>query len=204
MSKLLLREFHELCADGYCLDLLTEEEKTKRTTGTVYLTGIMQRANAQNGNGRVYKKDVLQREVENYHKLVSERRALGELDHPDDSVVNLKNVSHLVTRIWWEQDDVMGTIEVLDTPSGQVLKSLVQAGCKLGISSRGMGSVKEEKGQTIVEDDFLLICFDIVSDPSTKDAWMLPQTVNENRIINNFTKEDKINRALNDVLRGLE
>ena len=203
MSKLLLREFHELCADGYCLDLLTEEEKTKRTTGTVYLTGIMQRANAQNGNGRVYKKDVLQREVENYHKLVSERRALGELDHPDDSVVNLKNVSHLVTRIWWEQDDVMGTIEVLDTPSGQVLKSLVQAGCKLGISSRGMGSVKEEKGQTIVEDDFLLICFDIVSDPSTKDAWMLPQTVNENRIINNFTKEDKINRALNDVLRGL-
>ena len=98
----------------------------------------------------------------------------------------------------------MGTIEVLDTPSGQVLKSLVQAGCKLGISSRGMGSVKEEKGQTIVEDDFLLICFDIVSDPSTKDAWMLPQTVNENRIINNFTKEDKINRALNDVLRGLE
>ena len=204
MSKLLLREFHELCADGYCLDLLTEEEKTKLTTGTVYLTGIMQRANAQNGNGRVYKKDVLQREVENYHKLVSERRALGELDHPDDSVVNLKNVSNLVTRIWWEQDDVMGTIEVLDTPSGQVLKSLVQAGCKLGISSRGMGSVKEEKGQTIVEDDFLLICFDIVSDPSTKDAWMLPQTVNENRIINNFTKEDKINRALNDVLRGLE
>jgi hypothetical protein len=204
MSKLLLREFHELCADGYCLDLLTEEERTKRTSGTVYLTGVMQRADAQNGNGRVYKKDVLQREIENYHKLVQERRALGELDHPDDSVVNLKNVSHLVTRIWWENDDVMGTIEVLSTPSGQVLKSLVEAGCKLGISSRGMGSVKEEKGQTIVEDDFLLICFDIVSDPSTKDAWMMPQKVNESKIINNFTKEDKINRALNDVLRGIE
>lgn len=204
MSKLLLREFHELCADGYCLDLLTEEEKTKRTSGTVYLTGIMQRADAQNGNGRIYKKNVLEREIENYHKLVKERRALGELDHPDDSVVNLRNVSHLVTRVWWQDNDVMGTIEILDTPSGKVLQSLVNAGCKLGISSRGMGSVKEERGKTIVEDDFTLICFDIVSDPSTENAWMLPQQVNESKVRDNFTKQDKINRALNDILRDFK
>ena len=98
----------------------------------------------------------------------------------------------------------MGTIKILDTPSGKVLQSLVNAGCKLGISSRGMGSVKEERGKTIVEDDFTLICFDIVSDPSTENAWMLPQQVNENKVRNNFTKQDKINRALNDILRDFK
>ena len=162
-----------------------------------YMTGVMQRADAKNGNGRVYRKNTLQREVENYHKLVKERRALGELDHPDDSVINLKNASHLVTDIWWDGDDVMGKVQVLDTPSGKVLKELAKAGVTLGISSRGLGSVRQERGDTIVEDDFQLICFDFVSEPSTTGAFMMK----ENKQPNIFTKADRINRLLNDILR---
>ena len=106
--------------------------------------------------------------------IVKDNRATGELDHPDDSVINLKNVSHMVTDCWWEGKDVMGKIKVLDTPSGRILKDLINAGVKLGISSRGLGSVKESMGETIVEDDFQLICFDIVSEPSTPDAFVYP------------------------------
>tara|TARA_R100000808_G_C2152959_1_gene162771 strand:+ start:2787 stop:3398 length:612 start_codon:yes stop_codon:yes gene_type:complete len=201
MSKYLLREFYELCPNGTCEDLLTEEEKRMvRENKAVFLTGIMQRADAQNGNGRVYPKPILEREMENYTKLVKERRALGELDHPEDSVVNLKNASHMVTDVWWDGDDVMGKVQVLDTPSGKVLKELVNAGVKLGISSRGLGSVSESNGQTIVEDDFQLICFDFVSEPSTHGAFMMTESKNIN-LDTVFTKADKINRVLNDILR---
>jgi hypothetical protein len=140
------------------------------------------------------------REMQNYDKLVKERRALGELDHPEDSVINLKNASHLVTEVWWDGKDVMGKVQVLNTPSGKVLKELVGSGVKLGISSRGMGSVQESNGQTIVEDDFQLICFDFVSEPSTTGAFMMK----ESREPNIFTKADRINRALNDILRDTE
>ena len=201
MSKYLLREFYELCPNGTCEDLLTEEEKRMvRENKAVFLTGIMQRADAQNGNGRVYPKPILEREMENYTKLVKERRALGELDHSEDSVVNLKNASHMVTDVWWDGDDVMGKVQVLDTPSGKVLKELVNAGVKLGISSRGLGSVSESNGQTIVEDDFQLICFDFVSEPSTHGAFMMTESKNIN-LDTVFTKADKINRVLNDILR---
>ena len=201
MSKYLLREFYELCPNGTCEDLLTEEEKKMvRENKAVFLTGVMQRADAQNGNGRIYPKPILEREMENYKKLVKERRALGELDHPEDSVVNLKNASHMVTDVWWDGNDVMGKVQVLGTPSGQVLKELVNAGVKLGISSRGLGSVSESQGKTIVEDDFQLICFDIVSEPSTQGAFMMTEgkDINLDAV---FTKGDKINRALNDILR---
>ena len=203
MNKYLLREYYELCEGGICQDLLTEDEKRMvRDNGACFLTGVMQRANAKNGNGRIYKKETLQREVENYHKMVKERRALGELDHPDDQVINLKNASHLVTDIWWDGDDVMGKVQVLDTPSGKVLKELVKAGVKLGISSRGMGSVKESEGNTLVEDDFQLICFDFVSEPSTNGAFMMSEAKNMKIGSNVFTKADKINRALNNILQG--
>jgi hypothetical protein len=140
------------------------------------------------------------REVKNYKKLVKERRALGELDHPDDSVINLRNASHMVTDIWMEENNVMGKIRVLDTPSGKVLQELVKANVNVGISSRGMGSVSESKGQTIVEDDFQLICFDMVSEPSTPGAFMMKEAKNyENKV---FTKADKINRLLNEVLEN--
>jgi len=201
MPKQLLREYYELCEGGVCQDFLSEAEKRMVKSGHVFLTGIMQKANVKNGNGRVYSKGILEREVENYKKLVKERRALGELDHPDDQVINLKNASHLVVDVWWDGDDVMGKVQVLGTPSGKVLKELVNAGVKLGISSRGLGSVKESNGETIVEDDFQLICFDFVSEPSTPSAFMVSEGKNTN-FKNLFTKADLINRALNEILRG--
>ena len=198
MGKVLLREYYELCEGGVCQDLLTEEEKRYVAGGGMILSGIMQKADAVNGNGRIYPHKVLMKEVENYNKLVNDRRALGELDHPEDSVINLKNASHLVTKIWWQDKDVMGKVKVLDTPSGKVLQELVKSGVSLGISSRGMGSVREDQSQTIVEDDFQLICFDFVSEPSTPGAFMMKEARDYNNKV--FTKADRINRLLNEVL----
>jgi len=195
----LLREYYELCEGGVCQDLLTEDEKRFVASGGMMLSGKLQEADVQNGNGRVYPHKVLMREVENYKKLVKENRALGELDHPDDSVINLKNASHMVTEIWMEEKAVMGKVKVLNTPSGQVLKSLVESGVKLGISSRGMGSVSEGGGNVVVQEDFQLICFDFVSEPSTPNAFMMREAKEFNNRV--FTKADRINRLLNEVLK---
>ena len=198
MAKQLLREYYELCEGGYCEDLLTESEKQYVRDGGMMLTGKLQEADCENGNGRQYPHPILEREVKKYGGLVEDNRALGELDHPDSSVINLVNVSHMVTQIWMEGNDVIGKIKVLNTPSGKVLQELVGAGVKTGISSRGLGSVKEQNGQTIVEDDFQLICFDIVSEPSTPGAFM---AVSENRRINeHVTKNNKIMNLLNEIL----
>ena len=198
MAKQLLREYYELCEGGYCEDLLTESEKQYVREGGMMLTGKLQEADCENGNGRQYPHPILEREVKKYGGLVEDNRALGELDHPDSSVINLVNVSHMVTQIWMEGNDVIGKIKVLNTPSGKVLQELVGAGVKTGISSRGLGSVKEQNGQTIVEDDFQLICFDIVSEPSTPGAFM---AVSENRRINeHVTKNNKIMNLLNEIL----
>ena len=195
----LLREYYELCEGGICQDLLTEDEKRRvNEDGAVFLTGLMQQANVRNGNGRIYPSSTLMREVKNYQKIVKERRALGELDHPETSVVNLANASHLVTEIWADGDKVMGKIEILNTPSGCVLKELINSKVSLGISSRGMGSVKEDNGNTMVEDDFQLICFDMVSDPSTPGAFMMTEARNRSGTL---TKADKINRILNSIVK---
>ena len=200
MSKKLLREYYQLCEGGVCQDLLTEEEKKFVTDGGMILSGIMQMSETVNGNGRIYPHSVLMNEVKNYQKLVKEKRALGELDHPEDSVINLRNASHLVTACWMEGKNVMGKIQVLNTPSGQILQELVRGGVSIGISSRGMGSVTESNGQTIVEEDFQLICFDMVSEPSTPGAFMMKEAKDyQNKV---FTKADKINRLLNEVLEG--
>tara|TARA_R110002051_G_scaffold198267_2_gene265504 strand:+ start:2720 stop:3325 length:606 start_codon:yes stop_codon:yes gene_type:complete len=196
-SKYLLREYFELCPNGMCQDLLTEEEKIQVKNGATFLSGVMQRSDEQNGNGRVYPGPILQREAKNYMKVVKENRACGELDHPEDSVVNLKNASHMVTSIWWEGKDLMGKIKVLSTPAGMILKALIGDGVKLGISSRGLGSVTEAQGKTLVEDDFQLICFDIVSEPSTQGAYMM---MNESKIKRVGSKADRINRLLNDIV----
>jgi len=201
MSKVILREFYELCEGGFCEDLLTEQEKAEIANGALYLTGVMQRAEAENGNGRVYPREILRREVKNYSKLVKEHRALGELDHPEDSVINLRNASHMVTDIWWDGDDVMGKVKVLNTPSGEILKSLVTSGVKLGISSRGLGSVSESKSGTVVEEDFQLICFDFVSEPSTQGAWMMKEAKDYSIPT---TRADKLNRILNDIVFDLK
>jgi hypothetical protein len=195
-KKMVLTEYYELCEGGVCRDLLSEDEKRQISEGKMILTGKLQAADQKNGNGRIYPEKVLKREVKNYEKLIKERRALGELDHPEDSVVNLKNASHLVKRVWWDGKDVMGTVEILNTPSGQILRSLVESGVKLGISSRGLGSTKEVSGKTMVQDDFQLVCFDFVSEPSTTGAFMMKEGKNNE----NFTKADKINRALNSIL----
>ena len=142
------------------------------------------------------------REIETYSKLVKENRALGELDHPDDNVINLKNASHMVTSVWMENKNVMGKVKVLDTPSGRILRGLVESGAQLGISSRGMGSVTESMGKTIVEDDFQLICFDFVSEPSTPGAFMMKEA-KDLTISNVFTKADRINRLLSEVLEDV-
>ena len=193
----LLREYFELCDGGICQDLLTEDEKKRVAEGKVtILSGVMQMSETQNGNGRVYPHAILEREVSNYVDMVKERRALGELDHPDTSVINLSNASHLVTDIWMDGNKCMGKIEVLNTPSGQILKSLIECGVKLGISSRGMGSVTERNGVTMVEDDFQLICFDMVSDPSTPGAFMMSEAKDPSNI---FTKSDKIKKIIEQL-----
>ena len=200
MKKVLLREYYELCEGGVCQDLLTEEEKRYVANGGMILSGKLQEADVQNGNGRIYPHKVLMREMENYQKLVKERRALGELDHPDDSVINLKNASHMITEVWWDNKNVMGKVKVLNTPSGKILQALVNDGASLGISSRGLGSVHESTSGTIVEDDFQLICFDFVSEPSTPGAYMAISEGKSYEEPNVFTKADKINRMLNDIL----
>jgi len=198
MGKKVLREYYTLCEGGVCKDLLTEQEKQYIAAGGMILSGIMQIADTVNGNGRVYPYDVLMKEMKNYQKLVKECRALGELDHPEDSVINLKNASHMITEVWWDGKSVMGKAKVLDTPSGKILRSLVESGVTLGISSRGMGSVTEANGQTTVEKDFQLICFDFVSEPSTPGAFMMKEAKDYNNQV--FTKADRINRLLNEAL----
>ena len=202
MSKVLLREYYELCEGGICQDLLTEEEKRFVTNGGMILSGKLQEAEVQNGNGRVYPKKVLEREMKNYAKLVKENRALGELDHPDDSVINLKNASHMVTDVWWDGNSVMGKVKVLNTPSGKILQALVKDDCNLGISSRALGSLDESRGHAVVQDDLQLMCFDFVSEPSTPNAFMSLQESKKNPNI--FTKADKVNRALNDIIGDYE
>ena len=197
MKQYLLREYYELCEGGICQDFLTEAEKLQVKNGAMFLTGVMQRADAKNGNGRVYPRHILKREVENYKKLIGEKRALGELDHPDDSVINLKNVSHMVVDVWWNGDDVMGKIQILDTPAGKIAKDLINSGVTLGISSRAMGSVKEAQGITMVEDDLQLICFDLVAEPSTNKAFMY---MTEAKRPMQTTKADKLNRLLNEIV----
>jgi len=144
-------------------------------TGRVLVSGVLQRAGAENQNGRVYPREILEREVNEYQKLINERRALGELDHPDSSVINLKNVSHNIKEIHWKGNDLMGTVEILPTPSGNILKELLRSNITLGISSRGMGSTENiGEGKVKVGEDFELIGWDFVSNPSTHGAFMRP------------------------------
>jgi hypothetical protein len=149
--------------------------------GRTLVKGILQRAGAENQNGRIYPREILMREAKKYEQFIKERRALGELDHPDSTVINLKNVSHNIREIWWEGDDLCGTVEVLSTPSGNILKELLKAGILLGISSRGMGSTKPLAGNKVeVAEDFELIGWDFVSNPSTHGAFMVPMNESVN------------------------
>ena len=204
MKKVLLREFFELkCDERGCQDLLTEGEKKMVTDGHLIFPAKLQEADVENGNGRVYPRNVLLREIKNYQKIVEDRRALGEGDHPDDSVVNLKNASHMVNRIWWEGNNVVGTIKVLNTPSGNILRGLYESGVKFGFSSRALGSLQEGTGGAQeVQDDLQLICFDAVSEPSAPGAYIMEGKEATQLTEAVYTKGDRINRALNEILQG--
>lgn len=180
------------------------EESVKNNSGRLIVQGLVQRAEAKNGNGRVYPKDTLEREVQKYKDTyIKENRALGELDHPESPIINLKNVCHNIKDLWWDGDDVMGKIEILTTPSGNILKELLINGITVGISSRGMGSVKQI-GETVeVQPDFELLCWDFVSTPSTQGAFM--EVVSESKQYRQYNKEqqkklDKINELVTEIL----
>jgi hypothetical protein len=148
--------------------------------GKFLVKGVLQRADAANQNNRIYPFPILQREAKKYETLIQERRALGELDHPESTIINLKNVSHNIVEMYWEGKDLCGTVEVLSTPSGNILKELFKNNIRLGISSRGLGSVKPNRDETVmVQEDFELIGFDFVSNPSTHGAFLSPTNMNE-------------------------
>lgn len=180
-------------------------------TGKLLVQGVIQRANALNQNKRVYPKEILMREVQKYMQLIKERRSLGELDHPESSVINLANVSHLITELHWEGDDLVGTVEVLGTPSGNILKSLFEAGVRVGISSRGLGSVREMgNGAVEVQEDFEILCWDMVSNPSTQGSFMHPITegvvrtsIKGNQYISNKNFQ-RLNEIILDIFENLD
>ena len=186
-------------------------ESMKENQGRLVVRGVLQRAESKNQNGRVYPREVLMREAKKYAKeFIGQNRAMGELDHPESSVVNLSNVSHNIKEMHWEGDNLLGTVEVLGTPSGNILTELFKSGIKLGISSRGMGSVEtvseagDEPSQE-VQPDFELIAFDFVSNPSTHGAFMYPmkESVNKEVPVGRTCGEYcKVESLINDIMQG--
>ena len=184
----------------YSKDKITESKSTNG--GKIIMKGILQKADTLNQNGRIYPEPILSREVRNYQKFIQENRALGECDHPDSSVVELKNVSHIVREAHMDGDVCVGTVELLDTPAGKILQSLVESDVTLGISSRGVGSTRQEGDYDVVQDDFQLICWDFVSEPSTPGAFMMSEgkELSSQDLKVHFNKTDRVDRVLNDIL----
>ena len=177
-------------------------KESKSRPGVFEVEGVMQRAGAQNQNGRVYEKKILIREVEKYmDEFVRNGNAFGELDHPESPVVSLKNASHVVKDLYWNGDDLMGKVELLNTPAGNIVKEIIKAGHTIGISSRGTGSVQQtNEGYLEVQPDFELVCWDFVSNPSTHGAFMNPVKLNESKQI--IDKYMKVHSIINDILRA--
>ena len=178
------------------------DESKQNHDGKIIMKGVLQKSDTLNQNGRIYPKVILEREVRNYQKFIAENRALGECDHPDSSVVELKNASHIVREAYMEGDVCYGVVELLNTPSGKILQSLVESGVTLGISSRGVGSTRRKGDVDVVQDDFQLICWDFVSEPSTPGAFMMKEgiEVRRNDLNKVFNKSDRLHRAFNDVI----
>jgi hypothetical protein len=199
MSKQLLVDYTLFEVSSHQIN-----ESLNNNSGRLIVNGVLQRAEAKNQNGRIYPRNILMREATKYSdSYIKERRALGELDHPDSSVVNLNNVSHNVLDMKWQGNDLVGTVEVLSTPAGNILKELFKSGIKLGISSRGMGSVKEvmREGENTVEvqPDFELIAFDFVSNPSTHGAFLSPVNESVNKVI--ADKYANVNMLISNIIR---
>lgn len=197
-NKQLLREWY---AVDYKPELI--KESREKNGGKLMLQGVIQKANTKNQNKRIYPRKILDREVENYKKAVRENRALGELDHPESSAVALDRASHIIREIDWDGDNVIGRVEILNTPKGQILQSLLDSGVMIGISSRGVGSTEKGMDESdVVQEDYQLICFDIVSEPSTPGAYL---GITESKQVTfdgvKYGKGDRIFRALNDIIR---
>lgn len=198
----LLREFNDFKPE------ILKEETLPSGKKVLKMKGILQRADALNQNGRVYPRQILERELRNYQKLIAEKRALGALDHTDSSVVELQTVCHNITKAWMDDKGVVyGEVDILPTPHGDTLRNIVEAGITVGISSRGLGSVEaDHNGYAIVQEDFQLICWDFVSEPSTPGAFMMKEgrdlSLSEIQKIReqSFTKSDLVDRVLNDIL----
>lgn len=178
-------------------------ESNTLNSGRLIVSGVMQRADTPNQNRRVYPKSLLMRECEKYRQKIQEKRALGELDHPESNTINLRNVSHNVLDVWWQGNDLMGKVEILNTPSGNILKELISAGLTVGISSRGLGSTKsfnesDDGEMEEVLDDFELLCWDFVSDPSTHAAYMRP--MNESKSNQKIEKYQHANKLITDII----
>ena len=176
-------------------------KESKERPGVYEVEGVLQRAGAENQNGRIYEYELLKREADRYvEEFVKVGNAFGELDHPESAIVSLKNASHVVKELYWKGDDLMGRIELLNTPAGNIVKEIVKAGHTIGISSRGTGSVQQtNEGYLEVQDDFELVCWDFVSNPSTHGAFMNPVSLNEG--VTAADKYEKVNNIINDILR---
>ena len=176
--------------------------ESKSRPGVFEVEGVMQRASAENQNGRIYRKEILQREAKKYmDEFVKRGNAFGELDHPESPVVSLKNASHIVKDLYWKGDDLMGKVELLNTPAGNIVKEIIKAGHTIGISSRGTGSVQQtNEGHMEVQPDFELVCWDFVSNPSTHGAFMNPVALQEGKV--KVTKYTNLGNIINDILRA--
>lgn len=192
MNKSLLIE-----VNTFKVNPLQLTENVNKETGNLMVEGILATAEVKNGNGRYYSKDLWNREMAKYGEIIKERRSMGELDHPESSVINLQNVSHLISDFWWDGNNVMGKIEILPTPSGNILKELIKAGVTVGVSSRGMGSLEDKGGVMEVQDDFELLCWDFVSTPSNPGSYM--HTLNEGKqnVVYNYTN---VNKVIHEIL----
>ena len=194
---MLLTEYRSFKVNKQLAEQAIKENKP------LIVSGILQRAEAKNQNGRIYPREILDREIQNYKEgPIADNRAMGELDHPESSVINLQNVSHTIKDCWWDGDDVVGKVEILNTPAGNILKALFAAGITVGISSRGMGSVEENlrEGTLEVQDDFEILCFDFVSSPSTHGGFMSPTGLNEGKIRIPEYKYKNINNIIRDII----
>lgn len=193
----LLREFNVLTYEKG----IVKESKEKGIP--IVVKAIMQRADAKNQNGRVYPRPILEREINNYQKAIAEGRATGELDHPESSIVSLQNVSHVIREIGWIGDDVVGKLEILNTPKGKIAQDLMESGIKLGISSRCVGEVqRNENGEDVVDESLQLIAFDLVSEPSTHNAWLTEaKEISTEEFRKMVSKVDRVNRLVNEILK---
>jgi len=170
-------------------------------TSNPLVEGILATCEVKNGNGRYYSRELWEREIKKYMESVNANRALGELDHPDSSIINLKNVSHNIKKIWWDGDHVMGAIEILPTPSGNILKALFENRIPVGVSSRGMGSLKQMGDLMEVQDDFELLCWDFVSTPSNPGSYMKERgMMNESKNPQQSNKYQSVNSIITDIL----